>query len=84
VTRLRVGTPVTVAGVELIPIERTHVGGDQIACGLVVYGAKEPAAVVIRSRLGDWAAFDLNGRRASLTNLLHDVPGLRERIDRTS
>jgi uncharacterized spore protein YtfJ len=80
---LRIGTPVMIDDIELIPIERINVGSDAIPGGLVAFASKEPAAIVVRSRRGD-RAVDLEGRDASLDRLLREVPGLREWMQGTT
>ena len=76
---LRAGTPVKVHDLELIPIEMTYLDSHQIADGVFACAAKEPAAVVIRSRTGD-RAIDLDGRDVSLEELLRVVSGLSDAI----
>ncbi|HSC26889.1 MAG TPA: hypothetical protein VLD67_06420 [Vicinamibacterales bacterium] len=78
---LRVGTPVLVEDVELIPIEMTRVTSAPVLGGFITLASKEPAAIVIRSRWGD-RALDLEGRDTSLDRLLREVPGLREWMQR--
>lgn len=76
-TTLRLGRPIRVGEIEVIPIERMHGTVDTIGGGILAIARKEPAALVIRTPDGDRAA-DLDGAEVALDELLRDVPGLRE------
>ena len=75
--RLCVGNPIAVENLEMIPIQLISMQSDRVGNVLVALAAKEPVAIVIRSRRHIWA-LDLEGRDASLDNLLRDVDGLRD------
>lgn len=51
-TSLRAGTPVIIGELQLIPIERTHLGASLSPGGLAAFGTKEPVAVAIRTQAG--------------------------------
>ena len=76
---LRMGTPVTIGDLELIPVEATHIDASRAAGALVGFASKS-AAIVVRSRAGAWA-LSPEGDEASLEELVREVPGLRERVE---
>jgi hypothetical protein len=77
---LRMGTPVTIGDLELIPVEATHIDASRAAGALVGFASKSAAAIVVRSRAGAWA-LSPEGDEASLEELVREVPGLRERVE---
>ncbi len=79
--RLVAGSPVNAGEFELIPVEATQLEGTALAGSVMVRAAKSPAAVVIRSHAGVWA-FDVDGGGCPLEELLRDVAGLRELLER--
>lgn len=74
---LQVGTPIYVDDLHLIPVETTYLRADHGHGFLMVVAVKEPVAVVIRSGRRIWA-LDIEGREASVSQLLHEVDGLGE------
>jgi hypothetical protein len=67
VRKLSAGRAIRVGEMEIIPIELSHVGGEQTPAGLMAFGMKEPVAVVIRSPRGEWA-LDLNGNEIIISD----------------
>ena len=72
---LRVGPSLAVGDLELAPVEMTLVRGDCSDGWLMATAAKEPVAIVIRSRHRSWA-LDLEGREIPLTDLAPGIEGL--------
>ena len=79
-SELRAGTPVAVAGVTLIPIERVGAAVEMRGRGLWFTGVKEPIAVVIL-RPGSACAVAVDGEARSISELVVDVPGLEALLE---
>ena len=74
---VRVGNPVAVAGVTLIPLARVSLNywrGDR---GISCFGVKQPVGVVVVSPLAK-RAFRITGEEVPLDQLVKEAPGLEE------
>jgi hypothetical protein len=78
---LRAGAPVTLAGVTLIPIERTRIRSETLPHGYWVEVTKEALAVVICDLAGP-RALDVEARELPLDELVAEIPGLESVIAR--
>ena len=75
-SRLRVGTPIRIAGRTIVPVERVWGTSDTGKHRFWVWSAKEPLAVVV-CEPSQQQAFDTSGSPIPLESLLREVPGLR-------
>lgn len=75
--KLRLGMPINIAEVMIIPVERVTISDHKMEQGVWLYGSKEIAALVIHTPYSIWA-FDINGYELSVEKLTCDVPELKE------
>jgi hypothetical protein len=73
--RLRLGRPLTVGAVTLLPVERVLVAGAGGARSVWLAASLEPVALVVRDGRGTWAV-GVDASPGSLEVLLRTVPGL--------
>lgn len=76
---LRVGTPVVVAGVTLIPVERLWVDATSQRQAFWLQATKEVFALVICDAQGP-RAVDTGGQFLFIENLIEVVPGLQNAL----
>ena len=74
-SELRVGSPVTIGEVSIIPVERVRVYSNKMSQGYWLYGLKEPVAMVISDPQGV-KAVDMQACELSLSELVRDAPDL--------
>lgn len=74
-SRLLAGTPLTLNGVTVIPIEKVDVCGRNMKQGYWLYGSKKAEALIICDPEGI-RAFDMQANELSLKKLIKDVNGL--------
>jgi hypothetical protein len=74
---LRMGAPVHVGDLELIPIEATSIQAQAIGGAVTGFASKEITALVIRSGTGQ-RALSPEGREIPIEELAREVPDLRE------
>jgi hypothetical protein len=75
--KLRLGTPINIPEVMIIPVERIDFSDHKMQQGIWLYGSKEIAALVMHTPYSIWA-FDMNGHELSVDKLTCDVPELKE------
>lgn len=71
---LRIGTPVHIAGLTLVPVERIQV---QTKGDWGLYASKEPFAVIV-NRDNHKQAFDCQGEERPIEELMEQLPQLGE------
>ena len=76
----RVGTPVTIGDMKLIPLERVSVHQEDDKKGFIFFVYKEPIGVVIMTPHGQWA-IDIDGRTTPLETYVQQIDGLKETLD---
>ena len=75
--KMRLGTPMNIAEVMIIPVERINISAHKMKKGVWLYGSKEIAALVIYTACKLWA-FDIDGQELSVEKLSCEVPDLKE------
>ena len=76
-SEVRVGEPVVIGEVTIVPLERVSVYRDSGKNRLSVYISKEPVGVMISSPEGKWAV-DIYGEQMPLEAYIQEIHGLRE------
>ncbi len=71
------GTPVTVAGVTLIPVEEVSINGWHGKGGGSFFGIKRPVGLVVLAPPVK-KAFRVNGEEVPLDQLIREVPGIKQ------
>ncbi len=79
-TELRIGSPVVIAGVTLIPVERLIRHSYSHKRGFGIHIRKDPELIVVCGRAMR-AAFDVDGVELRLADLIRDIEGLEAVID---
>ena len=79
---IRVGTPVTVDGFTIVPLEEVSILHESSEKGLRAYASKKPMGIVVSSARGSWA-LDVCGEEVELEAYLQEIPGLREFFDKS-
>jgi len=74
---VKVGNPVTIAGVTLIPVVEVLLNGWHGKGGISFYGIKRPVGVVVLSP-GVKKAFRVTGEEVPLDQLQQEVPSVKE------
>lgn len=78
--RLGADTPVTVAGVTLIPVTETILNRWPVKKGVSFLGIKRPMGVIMISP--SWKkAFRISGEEIPLDQFIQEVPGIKEVLD---
>jgi hypothetical protein len=72
---LRMGKPISLNGINVIPIEKVSVRSYALKKGYWLYGSKEPVSIVVCDTHGV-RALDIQAQGLSLTELIREVPGL--------
>ena len=78
---VRIGNPVAVAGVTMIPVAQVSLNywcGDR---GISFFGVQRPVSVVVVSPSAA-KAFRITGEEVPLDQLMQEVPGLKEILGR--
>ncbi len=76
---IRIEAPVTVAGVNLIPIVKVSLNYWHRKGSFSLFGNKQPVNIIVISPLGT-RAFRINGEEVSLDQLMEEVPGIKETL----
>ncbi len=71
------GSPVTVAGVTLIPVEEVSINGWHGKGGISFLGVKRPVGLVLLAPPVK-KAFRMNGEEVPLGQLIQEVPGIKQ------
>jgi hypothetical protein len=79
----RIGTPFTVHGFTIIPLEEVSVVHESRPKGFRAHLSMEPVGIVVTSDRGGWA-LDVRGEEVELEAFIEKVPGLREFLDKSS
>ena len=74
---IRVGRPVIVGEVTIVPLERVSVYHDSGEDRLSVYISKEPVGIMISSPQGKWAV-DMCGRQMPRETYIQEIRGLQQ------
>lgn len=77
---IKIGNPVAIAGVTLIPVEEISLNYWQSNGNISFFGVKQPVSVVVVSQ-SEKRAFRINGEEVSLDKLIREVPGIKELLD---
>jgi len=80
-TRLELGNPMAIDDLTLVIIERLSINANHAANTLWVNTSKEPYALLIRDTSG-LHALDMTGQQLVIEELIKEVPGLSEFIER--
>ena len=78
---LVVGSPVTTAGITLVPIEKVSSNYRQGKGKLLFFGVRQPVSVVVVSPLAR-RAFRITGEEVSLEQLEQEVPDVKVTLER--
>lgn len=78
---MKIEPPVTVAGVTVIPVAQVSLSYWHVNRGFSFFGVKQPASVVVVSR-SVRKAFRVTGEEVSLDQLIQEVPGMRELLEK--
>ena len=78
---VRIGNPVTVAGVTVIPVAQVSLHYWCSKGGISFFGIKQPVSVVVVS-LPVKKAFGITGEEVPLDQLIQEVPGIKEVLER--
>ena len=73
-------TPVTAAGVTLIPVVKVSLNHWCGRGGISFFGFKQPLGVVVVS-MSEKAAFGMAGEEIPLDQFMQEVPGLKEILE---
>ena len=76
----RVGKPITVAELTLIPLEKVRMFHFRRLRGFTFYASKEPIGIVISSPEGK-TAISIDGAQASVDSYCRQFDGLQEILD---
>jgi hypothetical protein len=71
------GSPITVAGVTLIPVEEVSINGWHGEGGVLFFGVKRPVGLVLLAPPVK-KAFRVNGEEVPLDQLIREVPGIKQ------
>ena len=71
-----IDNPVTVDGITIIPVVHVFMNYWLDNGGVIVYGVKQPDAVIVVSLAGE-KAFKITGEELSLEQLVEDVTGIK-------
>ena len=77
---IRVGRPVIIGEVTIVPLERVSVYHGSRKGGLSLYISKEPIGVVISSAQGK-QAFNMSGERVPLETYTQEIDELQQVLD---
>lgn len=78
--KVEIGSPLTIAGITLIPIIETSLHSWQRKGGISFLGMKQPLSVVVISP-SEKKAFKISGEEVPLDELIEEVPILKEKLD---
>lgn len=81
IDRLRMGDPIRVAGIDLIPLEQVCMEGEEGSAGVWIRADLDPVAVVVVDDRGVWI-HDLGRPARTLKSLRAQIPELDERLRR--
>jgi len=73
-------SPVTIAGITLIPVTKLLLNCQYIGGSIACSGTKEPLSVVLVSQ-STKRAFNMSGEEIPLDQLLQQVPAVREALE---
>jgi len=77
---VKIGNPVTVAGVTLIPVVKVSLNYWRGNGSVSFFGAKQPIGVVVVSPSAK-RAFRITGEEVPLDQLIQEVPGIKEVLE---
>jgi uncharacterized spore protein YtfJ len=77
---IEIGSPVTVAGVTLIPLIKVSLNCWRRNGSLSFFGAKQPIGVVVVSPSAK-RAFRITGEEVPLDQFIQEVPSIREELE---
>ena len=80
---VRIESPVTVAGITLIPVSRVSLSYWQRESGISCFGVRQPVSVAVIS-LSAKKAFRITGEEILLDQLMQEVPGMQEVVENIS
>ena len=78
---LEIDNPVAVAGVTIIPVAKVSLNYWHGDSGISFFGVKQPIDVVVISS-SEKRAFRITGEEVSLDQLIQEVPGIEETVER--
>ena len=79
--RVKIGSPVTVAGINLILVTRLSFNCQASGSSISFFGIKQPVSVVMVSQ-STKRAFEISGKEISLDKLIQEVPSLTKVLER--
>ena len=77
---VKIGNPVTVAGVTLIPVVKVSLNYWRGNGSVSFFGAKQPIGVVVVSQSAK-RAFRITGEEVPLDQFIQEVPGIKEVLE---
>lgn len=77
---IEIGSPVTVAGVTLIPVIKVSLNYWRLNGSLSFFGVKQPIGMVVVSPSGK-RAFRITGEEVPLDQFIQEVPGMKEVLE---
>jgi len=72
--------PVTVAGLTIVPVERTSTNWVSHGSYFAFWASKQPVGIIIASA-GTHKALQINGEEISLEELIEKVPSMQDVLD---
>ena len=76
----RVGTPIILGQITIIPLEEVSLHHDFSGGGLFVYASKEPIGIVVGSPEGKYA-IDIHGQHVALEPYVQKIHKLQQLLD---
>ena len=76
----RVGQPVTIGGITIIPLETVTFFQADNDSGLSFYISRQPIGIAIRTSQNRWA-IDIDGNEVPLENYLQEFDNLQQVLD---
>jgi len=77
---LEIGSPVSAAGVTVIPVSEVSVDHWHSKNGVLFFGVKQPVSIAVLSPSAKMA-FRVTGEELGLEQLIQEVPGIKEVLE---